>query len=146
MRRVFLALIFLGTAPLLTAGTDNPSPRVSGLISKAESMKQHERGKVYSQIARELVEEANDQFNLGDLEKGMASIKQAVDFAEKAALAAREKSKKIKDTEINLRKCTRRLDEVRRSLALDDQPPLVAAHERLEQLNKELLHHMFAGK
>lgn len=146
MRRAFLALVFLGMVPLLAAGTENSSPRISELISKAESMKEHDRGKVYSQIARELVEEANDRFNLGDLEKGMASIKQAVDFAEKAARAAREKSKKIKDTEINLRKCTRRLDEVRRSLALDDQAPLVAAHERMEQLNKDLLHHMFAEK
>lgn len=146
MRRSVLAIFFLCSTFAFAATTEITSPRLTELLSKAESMKEHDRGKVYSEIARELVELANAQFNQGELDKGMGSIRQAVDYAEKAARVAREKSKKIKDTEINLRKCTRRLDEVRRTLALDDQPPLVAAHQRLEQLNKELLLYMFAEK
>jgi polyhydroxyalkanoate synthesis regulator phasin len=79
------------------------------------------------------------------VDKAQSSIKEAVLYSEKSAASAQEKGKKIKDTEITLRETARRIEEIRRTLAVDDQPPLAAAVARIEELRRQLLDHMFGG-
>ena len=129
-------------APLPTK-TDPAIAHIEELKAKAEHKGEADRGRIYADIAHELVELANNQFTNGDAEKGQASIKDAVTYAEKAAASAEEKGHKIKNAEITLRETARRIDEVRRTLSIDDQPPLKEAVERLETLRKELLKKMF---
>lgn len=116
---------------------------IEQLKAKAEQKGEADRARIYADIAHELVEVANSQFTNGDLDKGQASIKDAVTYAEKAATSAEEKGHKIKNAEITLRETARRIDEVRRTLDVDNQPPLKAAVDRLEQLRKQLLQRMF---
>jgi hypothetical protein len=66
-------------------------------------------------------------------------VKQVLEYAEKASAAAKLKNKKTKDTEINLRKTARRLEEVEKTLALEDRPPVKAAVEKLDEIRKDLL-------
>lgn len=149
-----LALRFMTMAMVLsasglgatqTAGVGDPAanrvtnPELEKLKAKAEGMKDHDRGKIYSEIARELTEQANRQFTEGQPEAALESIKLVLEFAEKASNAAKLKNKKTKDTEINLRKTARRLEEVERTLALEDRPPVQAAVEKLDEIRKELL-------
>lgn len=117
--------------------------RVDELKRRAEHENEHSRGPVYVQIARELVEEANREYDNGEAEKAKSNIQEAVAYAEKAVSSARERGKKIKETEINLRKVSNRVEELRRSVASDEQPSLEEAHQRLEQLRTLLLDHMF---
>jgi hypothetical protein len=127
-----------------TPKTDNPAlAKIDGLKAQAEKKSSADRARIYADIARELVEVANQQFTDGDVEKAQASIKDAVAYSEKSAASAQEKGKKIKDTEITLRETARRVEEVRRTVAIDDQPPLAAAVTRIEELRRQLLDHMF---
>jgi hypothetical protein len=117
--------------------------KLAQLKAHAEKMHEQDRGRVYSDIARELAEIANQQFIDGHPEQAQASIKEGLSYAEKAKASAQQHGKKIKDTEINLREYARRLDEIRRSVAADEQPPIKQAVARVDQLRKELLDQMF---
>jgi len=142
-----LGLALLTFCPCLA---QTPAMPVDGMIAhidelknKAEHKGEADRGRIYADIAHELVELANAQFTNGDPDKGQASIRSAVDYAEKSASSAEEKGHKIKNAEITLRQTARRIDEVRKTLDIDNQPPLKDAVDRLEQLRKQLLQRMF---
>ena len=142
---VFAACVLCAQSPPAADAT-KPDPAVAHieeLKAKAEHKGEADRGRIYADIARELVELANTQFNGGDSAKGQASIKEAVNYAEKSAASADEKGHGIKNAEITLRLTARRIEEVRRMVEVDDQPPLKEAVERLEQLRKLLLQRMF---
>lgn len=151
MKRTAIA----GLATLLQVGVclaqqapqpPKPDPiitHIEELKAKAEHKGEADRGRIYADIAHDLVELANTQFTNGESEKGQASIRDAVSYAEKAAASAEEKGHKIKNAEITLRETARRIEEVRKTLDIDDQPPLKQAVERLEALRKELLQRMF---
>lgn len=116
---------------------------IEELKSKAEHKGDADRGRIYADIAHELVELANAQFTNGESDKGQASIRDAVNYAEKSANSADIKGHKIKNAEIMLRETARRIEEVRRTLDVDDQPPLKEAVGRIEELRKKLLQRMF---
>jgi hypothetical protein len=117
--------------------------KLAQLKAHAEKMHEQDRGRIYSDIARELTEIANEQYNDSRPEAARATIKEAVSYAEKATDSAKIHGKKIKDTEISLRECARRLEEIRRSVLAEEQPPLKDAILRIDQLRKQLLDHMF---
>ena len=130
-----------------TPKTENPALiKIEAMKANAEKKSSADRARAYADIARELVEVANQQFTDGEVDNAQASVKEAVAYSEKSAIAAQEKGKKIKNTEITLRETARRIDEVRRTVAADDQPPLAAAVVRIEELRRELLAHMFGNE
>ncbi len=140
MRTLLVVVMMLGTAAVGQGQKDAPVlTEVDRMKAKAEGMKDHDRGKIYSEIAQELTEQANQQFTDGQHDAALATIKQVLEYAEKASAAAKLKNKKTKDTEINLRKTARRMEEVARTLALEDRPPVNAAVEKLDEIRKELL-------
>ncbi|MCU1307379.1 MAG: hypothetical protein JWN45_2074 [Acidobacteriaceae bacterium] len=145
---VFGGLSLAQQAPAPAAPkTENPAIlKIEAMKSNAEKKSSADRARVYSDIARELVEVANQQFTDGEVDKAQSSIKDAVAYSEKSAVAAQEKGKKIKNTEITLRETARRIDELRRTVAADDQPPLAAAVARIDELRRELLAHMFGSE
>lgn len=140
MKRCLIMLLWM--AAMAVAQESAPagaSPVVERLKAKAAEMKDHDRGKVYSEIARELTEQASRQFNEGTKDLALVSIHDVVAYAEKAAEAAKLKNKKTKDTEINLRKTARRLEEIEKTLAIEDRPPVHAAVEKVDSIRKGLL-------
>jgi hypothetical protein len=153
IRRVHLVigLLLLVGSSFAQQAPANPKPadpaqaKIEEMKSRAERMNSADRARIYADIARELVEAANQQFTTGEVDKAQSSIKEAVLYSEKSAASAQEKGKKIKNTEITLRETARRIEEIRRTLAVDDQPPLAAAVARIEELRRQLLDHMFGG-
>jgi hypothetical protein len=145
---MLVLLLALGSCYAQVPPSDNKASnpaisRIEEMKARAERKSSADRARAYADIARELVELANQQFTAGEVENAQNSIKDAVTYSEKSAAAAQEKGKKIKDTEITLRETARRIEEVRRTLAVDDQPPLVTAAARIEELRRQLLEHMF---
>jgi hypothetical protein len=148
------ATIILASLCFAQEAPTPPAPKAENSeLSKIEAMKANaekkgsaDRARAYAEIARELVEVANQQFTDGEVDKAQSSIKEAVAYSEKSAAAAEEKGKKIKNTEITLRETARRIDEIRRTVAVDDQPPLAAAVARINDLRRDLLAHMFGSE
>ena len=74
--------------PSGAAAPTKPDPalaHIEELKAKAEHKGDADRGRIYADIAHELVELANNQFINGESDKGQASIKDAVHYAEKSA-------------------------------------------------------------
>jgi hypothetical protein len=136
-----LAPILLLTMALLAAQSPDAEEAsdVERLKAKAAEMKDYDRGKIYTEIVRELTEEANRHFTNGEPDKAHATLRDVVDFAEKAAAAAKLKNKKTKDTEINLRKTARRLEEIEKTLAVEERPAVQQVVDKVDEIRKELL-------
>ncbi len=116
------------------------------LKAKAEAETGDHKPLLYTEVVRREIEDANQLFIDGDVQKAQDTLKDAVLYAGKARDAALARPHKLKDTEIHLRKAEHRLEDIRRTLALEDQADVQAAVDQLAALRKQLLDVMFAPK
>lgn len=123
-----------------------PQDRVSERQASIAKMKEHDRAEALAKLTLDLADLAFEQYKAGDVDAGHQTIAQLSLTAEQAVTAARIKKKKIKEAEINLRRCENRLDHVRRSLAVVDQSPVKQAISTLAKARADLLEAMFAKK
>lgn len=119
---------------------------IEELKARADARTDDHKPLLYVEVLRREIEAANDLFTSGEVEEAHAMVKDVVLYAEKARDAALAHPRKLKATEIRLRKAERRLDDVRHSLALEDQPQVQEAVERFAAIRKEILDVMFAPK
>ena len=116
------------------------------LIARAESSKLDDRPHLYMEIARWQVKTADQLYSEGKPEEGRAAVSDVVQYSDKASDAATQSGKKLKDTEIAVRKIVARLRDIRRTLAFEYQAPVQQAVDHLEQVRTELLSQMFGKK
>jgi hypothetical protein len=138
----FATLIALLAATAL-AGFARREETIEELKARVESARPEERPGLCTEIARRQVESADELYTQGKVEAALASVRDAVSYSEKAAEAALQSGKKLKHTEIALRKTAHRLEDIKHALSFEDQAPVQAAHDRLEQLRTQLLNRMF---
>jgi hypothetical protein len=133
-----------GLAPLsLPPVTAKETESLDKLRERAEAAKGGDRAKLYMRAAERGVEEANHNFDAGSIGQAQGQVKQAVSDADRAAEAARTSGKRLKNTELDLRKLVRRLSDIERTLSVDDRPPVHEGVERLQELDRALLDRMF---
>ncbi len=113
------------------------------LHKRAESAPMGERPALYIDIVERQLKAADDLYNAGKVDDARDAVKDVVACSEKAHDAAVQSGKRLKPTEIALRKMSSKLRDIRRTLNYDDQPPVQAAAERLQSLSDDLLSHMF---
>jgi polyhydroxyalkanoate synthesis regulator phasin len=113
------------------------------LIARADSARVEDQPALYVDIAERQLKSADDLYTAGKVEEARAAVQDVVTYSEKAHDAAIQSGKKLKNTEIAFRKMAAKLRDIKRSLNFDDQPPVDAAADRLENLRTELLSHMF---
>ncbi len=136
---ILLTLAILAV-PTLSAAKDESIPQ---LITRAESARLEDRPQIYAEIAELQLRNADQLYNQGKADEAEAAIKDVVSYSDKAADAATKSGKKLKNTEIAVRKMAEKLRDIKRSLSFDDQPPVQNAIEHLEGLRTDLLNHMF---
>ena len=141
LRIMFAALLSAATV----IATDHQE-QYAALKTRAATAKSSDQDKIYAQLALNGTEVANDQYTAGEVAKAQVTIDEVASYAEKAGGAALESNKNLKQTEITLRQTSRRLEEVRRSLALEDRPQVETAINRVENVRKQLLEQMFGLK
>lgn len=145
MRRSHGLLALFLALPLLAALAEaNPQGNLEALKDRARTAKPADATFANSKVVRQEVEIADQYFKDGDGDKAQAAVDEAVHYAELAGSAATRSSKHLKEAEILLREAGRRLEEIRRSLAFEDQPPLQKAEDRLEKIRSDILSQMFA--
>ena len=116
------------------------------LIARAESAPPGDRPGLYIQIARQQAEAADKLYREGNAEAGSQALNDTVTYAEKARDAAASTGKRLKDTEIALRKMAEKFRDVKHNLPFDDQAPVQQAIDRLEKMRTDLLSVMFSKK
>jgi len=141
MRRTAIILALATLAPpILAAAKDESIPQ---LINRAEAARLDERPQLYAEIAERRLRNADQLFTDGRVEEAQTAVQDVVGYSDKAADAAAKTGKKLKNTEIALRKMAEKLRDIKRSLAFEDQAPVQIAIEHLEKLRTDMLNRMF---
>ena len=119
---------------------------VDGLKEEADRAAGGHQARLCSELAQYLVGVADQQFTQGNSEQGQATVQDILKYAQKARDAAIKSHDKMKETEIRLRETQRHLEGLKRTLALEDRPPLDNVEKKIEQFRQDLLNAMFAPK
>lgn len=136
---IFLTLALLALPAVAVANGES----IPQLISRAEAARLEDRPQIYAEIAQRQLRNADQLYNDGKAEQAQAAVKDVVTYSDKATDAATKSGKKLKNTEIAVRRMAEKLRDIKRSLSFEDQPPVQSAIEHLEGLRTELLNRMF---
>jgi predicted MarR family transcription regulator len=118
----------------------------AALKARADAAQGGERANLSLEYAHHQLEEANNLYTQGDVEKAEADIHEVVAYCHQSADAASASGKRLKQTEIELRKLENRMRDIGQSLNIDDRPPVEAAVQELEQVRAGLLARMWGEK
>ena len=143
MRKRAPILIILLASLAAIAGEDEP---LEQLKARAEQAGQADQAKLFIEIARRQLKEADKLYESGHLEAARALVAEIATYSERAGEAARSSGKRLKDTEVSIRKMSKRLSDMRRALTFEERPPLDQAVERMEKVRTDLLTQMFSKK
>ncbi len=143
MRNAFSVMVCLLLCSLVAQG-EQKAP--SDLKALADAAQGGERAKLSLEYAREQLELANKLYENGDVQKGEAAIGEVLTYSRRATEAATSANKKLKRTEIDLRKIEQRMRDIGMSLNIDDRPPVEKTVQQLEELRAQLLTKMFGPK
>lgn len=135
--RTLAAILVLGGGAL--ALSDTPAE----LKARADAAHGGEQAKLCVEYAHRQLEEADNLFSNGDVDKAQADIQEVLVYTRKAAEAAETSRKHMKQTEIALRELSKRMHDIASTLAVEDRPPLREAVDTIEQIRSELLAKMF---
>ncbi len=116
------------------------------LKTRADAAQGGECAKLSLEYAHRQLEAANDLYTQGDVDKAQAEIQEVMTYCRKAAEAASASGKRLKQTEIDLRKLEYRMRDIGQSLNIDDRPPVEKAVQEVEQLRANLLARMWGEK
>ncbi|MGH9565931.1 MAG: hypothetical protein ACRD4F_05420 [Candidatus Angelobacter sp.] len=112
--------------------------------AEAEKASGGHQAELYSKLAERTVELANEEFTRGDSTQAQQTVQQILKFATKAHDVALSTRKKMKKVEIHLRETQRQLENLRRTLAVDDRAPVENVEKNLSDFRQDLLNAMFA--
>ncbi len=133
---------FVGAVPALGAKDES----LDQLIARAEAARPEDRPALYVEIARQKADIADQFYHAGNAEAGDATLRDVVSFSKKATDASVETGKRLKNTEIALRKMVEKFRDVKRTVAFEDQAPIQQAMDELEKMRTDLLSTMFGKK
>jgi hypothetical protein len=132
------AAVFLLTGIVLAVNESLPE-----LKARADAAHGGEQAKLCLEYAHHMLEDANALFTSGDVDKAQQEVAEVVEYGHRAADAASSSGKHLKQTEIDLRKLSKRMHDIAETLAVEDRPPLLKAVDDLEQSRADLLTRMF---
>ena len=113
------------------------------LKAHAETASVDDRPGICIRIAEHQLDIADKLFLEGKAEEGHAALAEVVSYSEKARDAATQSGKKLKNTEIAVRKMARKLRDVKHMVPYEDQAPVQEAIDHLERVRTDLLARMF---
>ncbi len=116
---------------------------LADLKTRADDAQGAEQAKLCVEYAHRELEYANDLFTKGDVNHAQSAVSSVMEYARKATGAATSSHKRLKQTEIDLRKLEKRMADIAESLNLDNRPPLLKSLDEIDKLRADLLIAMF---
>ena len=138
--------ILVATVLLLSLFASAQQKTVEQIKAEAEHASSAHQGVLYAELAERLVNVADEQFSAGESVKAQQTVQEVLDASTRARDAGVTSRKKMKEIEIHLRMTQRHLENLKRTLASEDRPPLDAVEKKLAQYRQDLLDTMFAPK
>ncbi len=137
-----LVAVALVLASVTTAWARDES--LDDLKAKLKSATVADQPKICLAIAKRQLEAADKAFSAGKFSEGKTLVEEVVSYAQQAGDASLKSRKHMKDTEIEVRKLSKRLRDITPTLDIEDRPQMLQAVERLEHIRTELLMSMFS--
>ena len=117
---------------------------IDNLKGEAERATGGQQAKLCAQVADMLVGVAAQQFAEGNEQAAQATVQEILTYASRARDVAVKSRGKMKETEIILRSTQRKLESLKRTLGVDDRPPIDQVEKKIEQFRQDILNEMFA--
>jgi hypothetical protein len=114
----------IGLAVLLALPALSGQATIDETKSQAEKAQGGEKARLCAELAEQLVDVVHQQFNKGNTQQAQATVRDILKYAAMARDAAITSHGKMKQTEIVLRETQRRLEALKRTLSVNDRPPL----------------------
>jgi hypothetical protein len=140
LKVVILGMV-LAVRSAVCAGQD---PALQQLLARAEAARVEDQPALYTELARRELSAADKLYSAGKVDDARSAVKDLLIYSDKAHDASIHSGKRLKDTEIAMRKMAAKLRDMKRTVAFEDQGPLQAAADHLENLRTDLLSHMFS--
>lgn len=118
-------------------------PTVEELKARVPSTSIGERPQLCLHIAEQQLDDADKRYAAVESEKAQADLTDTVTFSELARDYAIQSHKHQKQTEIAVRKMTRKLNDLKHSVSREDQAAVQNAIDRLQRVRDDLLIAMF---
>ena len=142
-RRVMIGcLIALCATSLLCIAKEKLS--LAELKERAEKAKPQDQPHLYIDVAGRQLETATQTFDSGDNTTAQSAVADVRTYGKKAAEAALQSRKQLKNTEISLREIVVKLRDLKRSVSFEDRQPIQTAIDDLEKMRTRLLTKMFS--
>jgi hypothetical protein len=143
-RKVSGIMVFLLAACLLSSARHEDS--LNDLMAKADAAAAGQQADLCMEVADRELKASIDAYNGNKPTQGHAALDQLVKYSDKAHFAAIHSGKKLKPTEIKIRKLAEHLRDLKANADADDQPVIQAAIDKLETYRTDLLNSMFGTK
>ncbi|HKN71859.1 MAG TPA: hypothetical protein VJX30_12555 [Terriglobales bacterium] len=143
MRRLAFLMLAVALALACSYGAAKDET-VDELKARFESARPEDRADLAIRIAQYQVRNADKFYSDGQVDQARAAVEDIVTYSEKARDTVTQTRKRLKNVEINVRKMAEKLRDIKRTLAFEDQPPVIQAIDRLEDIRTTLLKEMFA--
>ena len=137
------ALMVLG---LVAVSSARKEETLQELVARAEAAKVDQQPDLYMEAAERQRRAALEAMKGEHWDEFHAALKDVVKYCDKAHKAAITSGKKVKNTEIKIRRISTSLRETKLNVGVDDQPAVQAVIDQLEGFRTELLRSMFVGK
>ncbi|HEU5453545.1 MAG TPA: hypothetical protein VFU76_16225 [Terriglobales bacterium] len=140
MRRIAVLLLLASVA----AAAADKSETLDALKERVAAAKPgKDRIELCVKVAQREMKEADHLFDAGDTAKAQAAVQDIVTYGLRAIAEAKETRKRMKQTEIAVRKLTEHMNDLGKTLAYDDRAPVAAAVKKLDTARSDLLAAMF---
>ncbi len=139
MKKVLTVMVLLVT---VTFASDKQES-VESMKARFERTSPKDQIELALKIAEHQVSAMDKAYTDGNIDAARAALADVQNFGVHAAEASASTGKHMKPTEIALRKMTVRLENIRRTLDVDDRQPVGDAIQKIETARNELLNRMF---
>jgi len=136
-----LVLAMLAVPSTLNGAADEPS--IEELKARVADAKIADRPPLCLHIAERQLGAAGRLYDAGDSERARAALADVVAFSELARDSAIQSRKHEKQSEIAIRKMTRKLADLKHTVSHDDQEQVQNTMDRLQRVRDDLLVAMF---
>ncbi|MBZ5511140.1 MAG: hypothetical protein LAN70_08205 [Acidobacteriia bacterium] len=140
MKKLWIIVVVLLSA---LAWASDKQESIESLKARAGLAQPKDQVELFTRIAERQLDSLDQAYNGGTVREAQAALADVVTYGVKAAKVSSETGKRMKQTEIAMRKITGRLEAIRKTVEVDDRPPLADAVQRLETARSELLNRMF---
>jgi hypothetical protein len=127
----------------LASGLVDSPTALAALQAKADKAQPRDRCFLYAELVNQMTDLACQQFNTGDSERAMETLKQVQWYAEKIYTELPDNSKKLIDAELLMRHSSLHLSDILRAAAEEDRPALKVTLKQLNQAHALLMMQVF---